>query len=86
MVKITRTLCLGPSWPQADQTTCKAMGISMDALLMPQHGCCMMQVFEIMTARGFAPTATTYTALISAHAKAERLDLALATFHRMVCA
>lgn len=54
-------------------------------LVMPHYGCCMMQVFETMTARGFPPTATTYTALISAHAKAERLDLALATFHRMVC-
>lgn len=42
------------------------------------------QVFDIMSARGFAPTATTYTALISAHAKADRLDHALATFRRMV--
>jgi pentatricopeptide repeat protein len=38
-----------------------------------------------MSSRGFAPTATTYTALISAHAKANQLDAALATFQKMVC-
>jgi pentatricopeptide repeat protein len=37
-----------------------------------------------MFARGFTPTATTYTALISAHAKADCLDHALTTFQRMV--
>lgn len=50
-----------------------------------EHSGVCWQVFDIMTARGFTPTATTYTALISAHAKADRLDHALATFQRMVC-
>lgn len=34
---------------------------------------------------GFAPTATTYTALISSYGKAGQLDKALEVFNLMVC-
>ena len=36
-----------------------------------------MQVYDRMVACGYAPTATTYTALISAYGKAGQLDNAL---------
>jgi len=44
----------------------------------------LLQVYEMMSLRGFSPTATTYTALISAYGKADQLDNALATFAAMV--
>lgn len=43
-----------------------------------------MQVFARMTALGYTPTSTTYTALISAYGKAGQLDAALNTFEQMV--
>ena len=43
-----------------------------------------MQVYKKMCMRGIEATDTTYTALISAYAKAERLDDALAAYQIMV--
>ena len=38
-----------------------------------------------MIAAGYAPTSTTYTALISAYGKAAQLDKALGVFTKMAC-
>ena len=51
------------------------------------YGCLMqftMQVYKKMCCRGIEPTDTTFTALISAYAKAERLEEALAAYKIMV--
>ena len=44
----------------------------------------MVQVYDRMVQSGFRPTATTYTALISAYGKAGQLDNALDVFNQMV--
>ena len=43
-----------------------------------------VQVYDRMVQSGFRPTATTYTALISAYGKAGQLDNALDVFNQMV--
>ena len=44
---------------------------------LPQITAAASQVYDKMMAAGFHPTATTYTALISAYCRADQLDKAL---------
>ena len=79
--------------PPFQAVSCHAPVFSLQARLMVNddlqvlksvvHEICLLQVYKKMCMKGIEATDTTYTALISAYAKAERLEDALATYKIM---